>query len=176
MAAIYVAVDPAITSTSSSDETGIITVGGDRTRNYWVLSDASIRTTPDGWVNRAIAEYQEWSADCILVEANQGGDAWASMIHNVDPTVNTRKVHASISKRLRAEPVAALYEQGRVHHVGMFAKLEDQLTTWLPFDKASSPDRLDALVWGIGELQRAVKQADVVVPFGATRASPWKIN
>ena len=123
-----------------------------------------------------IAEYETWNADCVYVEANQGGDAWQAMIRNVDPSVNVRKVHASISKRSRAEPVAALYEQGRVHHVGMFAELEDQMVTWTPYDRGGSPDRIDALVWGIGQLDRAVRTVDAVVPFGDTRPAPWKIE
>jgi len=175
LATIYVAVDPATTSTDRSDETGIVTVGGDQTRNFWVLSDASIKATPDGWTRRAIAEYHDWNADCILVEGNQGGDAWRDMIHNLDPTVNVRKVNASVSKRLRAEPVAALYEQGRVHHVGMFQKLEDQMVTWTPYDRKGSPDRIDALVWGIAEMDRSSKRPSPVVPFQETRRSPWSV-
>lgn len=177
LARIVVAVDPATTSTAASDETGIIVAAATTDRQFYVLADASARDTPDGWVRRAIAEYDGWSADAVFVEANQGGDAWLSMIGNVDPTVNARKVHATLSKRLRAEPVAALYEQGRVHHVGAFDRLEDQMCTWDPLDpKAVSPDRIDALVWAIGELDRASRTPDAVVPFGATRPSPWKIT
>jgi len=174
---VVVAVDPATTNTAKSDETGIIVAAATTDRQFYVLADASARDTPDGWVRRAIAEYDGWHADALFVEANQGGDAWLSMIDNVDATVNARKVHASLSKRLRAEPVAALYEQGRVHHVGLFSTLEDQMATWDPNDRqAGSPDRIDALVWAIGELDRALRVPDAVVPFGATRPSPWKIT
>jgi phage terminase large subunit-like protein len=174
---IVVAVDPAITSTAASDETGIIVAGATPDRQFYILTDASARDTPDGWVRRVVAEYEAWSADVVYVEANQGGDAWLSMISNIDPGVNARKVHASLSKRLRAEPVAALYEQSRVHHVGAFDQLEDQCCTWDPHDRsAGSPDRIDALVWAIGELDRVLRTPDAVVPFGTTRPNPWKIT
>lgn len=149
---VVVGVDPAITADKDSDETGIVVVGRGADGRAYVLDDRSCSLSPDGWANRAIAAYHDHRADRIVAERNQGGDMVAHTLATVDPRVPVSTVWASRGKTARAEPVAALYEQGRVSHVGVFSELEEQLTTWVPADRASSPDRLDALVWALTEL------------------------
>ena len=151
MERIVVAIDPAVTSTEASDETGIVVVGRWRQRGY-LLADASGRYTPDGWAKRAMALLNQYHADRIIAEANNGGDMVEHTIRTVAPGAPVKLVHASRGKAARAEPVAALYEQGKVGHVGSYPELEDQLCSWSPLDGNRSPDRLDALVWGFTEL------------------------
>lgn len=149
---IVVAVDPAVTSTAESDETGIIVVGLGSDRRGYVLDDVSARTSPAEWAKRAVAVYREHSADRIVAEANNGGDLVSTVIGAVDPKVPVTLVHAARGKRTRAEPVAALYEQGRVSHVRPLPELEDQMCSYTGAPGEDSPDRLDALVWGLSEL------------------------
>lgn len=149
---IVVAVDPAVTSAESSDETGIIVAGIDRRGAGYVLADHSGKYSPAEWAHLVVRLYREHSADRIVAECNQGGDMVAHTIRTVDPNAPVKLVRASRGKRTRAEPVAALYEQRRVHHVGVLAQLEDQLCTWDPTSSEGSPDRLDALVWALSEL------------------------
>lgn len=152
---INVAVDPPITSNENSDECGIVASAVTENKHYYVLKDASIQgKKPEGWAQRAIATYYQFEADAIVAEVNQGGDMVQSVINSVDPNVRVIKVHATRGKTKRAEPVAGLYEQHKVHHVGTHAVLEDQMCDWDPSlgDKQASPDRMDALVWGITEL------------------------
>lgn len=157
---IVVAIDPPITSGEDADECGIIGMGrsGDRSKGHgYVLADASARgLSPEGWAGRAVALYKALSADAIVAEVNQGGDMVESVIRQVDANVPVKKVHATRGKVVRAEPVSAMYEQHRVHHVGMFAELEDQMCDFsTDFDKKKagySPDRVDALVWAATEL------------------------
>lgn len=148
---IVVAIDPAVSAGEGSNETGIVVsaVGG-RDRHGYVLEDLTLKGTPDDWARRAVNAYYRWNADRIIAEVNNGGDMVEHTIRMVDRQVSFRQVRASRGKTTRAEPISALYEQGRVHHVGEFAKLEDQLCTWVQGDK--SPDRLDALVWGLTDL------------------------
>jgi phage terminase large subunit-like protein len=147
-----VAIDPAVTSGEASDETGIVVAGVGVDGRGYVLADRSCRLSPDGWARRAVAAYHEFSADRIVAEANNGGEMVALTLRTVDPVLPVKIVHASKAKRARAEPVAALYEQGRVSHVpGDFDALIDQCTTWTP-ESGQSPDRLDALVWALTEL------------------------
>lgn len=145
-----VAVDPAVSSAEESNETGIIgaALGGDG--KGYVLADRSCRLGPgpNGWPGRAIALYRDIEADAIVAEANQGGEMVRQVLKAVDPNVPVRLVHASRGKRTRAEPVAALYEKLMVIHVDVFTELEDQLVSWEP-GVTDSPDRLDALVWGL---------------------------
>lgn len=152
---VVVAIDPAATSGEESDETGII-VAGKAARDGYVLADQSGRYAPLDWATRAIALYREFSADRIVAEVNNGGDMVEATIRMVDPDVPFTAVRATRGKVSRAEPVAALYEQGRIHHVGMFAVLEDQMCTFTQdFDRVSagySPDRVDALVWALTDL------------------------
>lgn len=162
LARVVVAIDPAVTSGDESDETGIIAAGitddswcphcgPTNSPHIFVLDDVSGRMSPDSWCRRAIGLADRLGADRIVAEVNNGGDLVETVLRSVDPSASYRAVHASRGKRVRAEPVAALYEQNRVHHVGSLATLEDQMTTWTPDDK-KSPDRLDALVWALTAL------------------------
>lgn len=157
---VIVAVDPAASSNEGSDENGIVVVGLARdedgyARGY-VLEDASLRGTPEEWARTAVRMYRKWSADKIIAEKNNGGDMVASVIKAVDRSLPVKLVHASRGKVVRAEPMSALYEQGRVHHVGRHDLLEDQMCTFsvdnLRNDSTGSPDRVDALVWGLSEI------------------------
>jgi len=151
---IVVAIDPAVTANAASDETGISVVGISPDNNYYVLADRSIKASPDTWARRAVETFHEYKADRIIGETNNGGDMIELLLRQVDPMVPYKKVTATRGKLVRAEPVAALYEQGRVHHVGNLPKLEDQLCSWTP-DSPDSPDRMDALVWAITELMES---------------------
>jgi predicted phage terminase large subunit-like protein len=149
---IVVAVDPAVSQNPRSDESGIVVVGVDDDGHGYVLDDVSGRMSPAEWGRAAVDAYHRHHADCIVAEKNQGGDLVLANLRAADPNAAVRTVHAARGKLTRAEPVAALYEQGRVHHVGGLPELEDQLCTWSPQLSAESPDRLDALVWAITEL------------------------
>jgi phage terminase large subunit-like protein len=116
------------------------------------LADISGRLSPDQWARRAVGAYHRHGADRLVGEANNGGDLILAIVKTVDPSVACKLVHASRGKRVRAEPVAALYEQGRVHHVGEFHELEDQMINWEPAGDRASPDRIDAAVWALSEL------------------------
>jgi phage terminase large subunit-like protein len=151
MIRIVVAIDPAVTSGNESDETGIVVAGVTAEGQFYVLDDRSCRLSPDGWGRVAIEAYHEWKADRIIAETNNGGDMVGLLMQTIDPTITVTKVNATRGKRVRAEPISALYEQNRVHHVGTFPQLEDQMVTWTP-DVSKSPDRMDALVWAITEL------------------------
>ena len=149
---VVVAVDPAVTSGEDSDETGIITAGKDASGHLHVLADRSCRMTPDGWATRAVTALDEFKADRIVAEVNNGGDLVEATIRTIRRSVPYRKIHASRGKRVRAEPIAALYEQARVTHHGDLTALEDQMMTFLPEGSDGSPDRVDALVWALTEL------------------------
>ena len=150
MQRVVVGVDPS--ATAGGDEAGIIVAGlGDDGHGY-VLADASLQASPDGWARAAVAAYRANNADRIVAEVNNGGEMVQLTIRTVDPAVSYKAVHASRGKRTRAEPVAALYEQGRVHHIGAFAKLEDEMCTWSALENDPSPNRMDALVWALSEL------------------------
>jgi phage terminase large subunit-like protein len=146
---VVVAIDPAVTAGEDSDETAIVVVGIDNDDYGYVLEDISGIYTPNTWAQKAVYMYEKWEADRIIAEVNNGGDLVEANIRNVNKNVSYDSVRATKGKYTRAEPIAALYERGqdKVSHVGQFNELEDQLTTWIPGDK--SPDRLDALVWGL---------------------------
>jgi|TARA_R100000655_G_scaffold1922_4_gene7271 phage terminase large subunit-like protein len=171
---IVVGIDPAVSSGESSAETGIVAVGADANGNAYVLDDKSIKGSPVEWANAAIALYHRSSADRIVVEANQGGDMVRHTLQTVESNIPIKTVHASRGKRTRAEPVAALYEQNKVKHVGSFPQLEDQMCSWTT--DSQSPDRLDALVWAVTELLVGAKLPPAVIPFGSTQVSPWEIK
>jgi len=150
-----VGVDPAVSVSDQSDETGIVVVSSDVMQlNAFVLKDGSVKESPARWAARAVELFYTYRADCIVAEVNNGGDLVEQAIRTVDPNVPVRKVWASRGKHKRAEPVAALYEQGRVHHVGVFPTMEEQMcaTTTEGFQGEGSPDRMDAAVWAITEL------------------------
>lgn len=150
---VVVAVDPSASEEDDegADEAGIVVVGQSSDGHAYVLADRSCRASPDGWGRRAVAAYHEFGADRIVAEQNNGGAMVTHVLRTVDPTVPVKLVVASRGKRVRAEPVAALFEQGKVHMVGAFGPLEDQLCTWTP-DAGKHDDRMDALVWGVSEL------------------------
>ena len=152
---IIVAVDPAVTSGDDADETGIVVVGKDTNNEYYVLEDKSGKYSPDQWGNVAIDLFHQWDADRIVAEVNNGGDLVERLIRTIDPNVRYKSVHASRGKMVRAEPVAALYEQGKVHHRGVFPELETQMCTYTGERPKPSPDRLDAMVWGLSELSKS---------------------
>ena len=151
---IIIAIDPAVTANDNSDETGIVVCGKDSNNEYYVLEDLSGKYSADKWGKIAIRAYYEWEADRIVAEVNNGGDLVERLLRNIDNNVPYRSVRASRGKMVRAEPVAALYEQRRVHHVGVFEELETQMCTYIG-QTNPSPDRLDALVWGLSELSKS---------------------
>lgn len=150
MTRVVVAIDPSATSTESADEAGIVVAGVNWAGHGYVLADGSLRASPMAWAGAAVALYHAWRADRIVAESNNGGEMVAAVIHAVDPSVPVTLVTASRGKQTRAEPVSAMYEQGRVHHAGTFPELEDQMCTWTPGEK--SPDRMDAMVWALTDL------------------------
>lgn len=170
---VVVAIDPAATSGEGSDETGIVVAGVGVDGRGYVLADRSCRLSPDGWARRAIQAYDDHAADLVLAEVNNGGEMVEHTIKTVRVQAPYKTIHASRGKAIRAQPVAALYEQGRVSHVEVFPELEEQLTTWTP-ESGSSPDRLDALVWALTELlvgaPPPAASASLAVPTGGYHA------
>lgn len=147
MERIEIGVDPAVTSGESSDETGIIVAGKGRDKRGYILEDLTCRASPDAWAKRVVEAYHRHRANRVIAEVNNGGDLVTSLIKTVDPRVVVLPVRASHGKRARAEPVAALYEQGKVSHVGSFNALEDQMASYTPDGYDGSPDHVDAMVW-----------------------------
>lgn len=144
---VVVAIDPSATSTG--DEAGIITAGQSGTIAC-VIADDTIQGSPSAWAKAAVTAYHKHKADSIVAESNNGGEMVALTVSTVDPDIKVKLVHASRGKHTRAEPVSALYEHGRVHHIGNFPSLEDEMCLWMPGD--NSPNRMDALVWALTEL------------------------
>ncbi len=153
---IVVAIDPAVGDKEENDETGII-VAGSNGDIGWVLEDGSMRGKPNQWARKARDLFNKFEADRIVAETNQGGDMVKQTIMTVDGNLPYKGVRASKGKRTRAEPVSALYEQGRIHHVGTLGTLEDQMVQWQP-GHSDSPDRLDALVYALSELMLGARQ------------------
>jgi phage terminase large subunit-like protein len=183
---IAVGIDPAVTSGEDSDDTGIIVVGRgpcqpetcklDRsicTGHGYVLADLTCHVAPREWARRAVHAYYEWGATRIVAEVNNGGDMVGETIHAVDPGVAYRQVRASRGKQMRAEPASALFDQGRCHMLGVFAELEDQMTTWT-LDAKWSPDRLDALVWALVELGLIGSQGQAFLTYYKDRVAVAK--
>lgn len=164
---IVVAIDPAVTSNADSDMTGIVVAGiafhvGAEPAHCYVLADVSLSASPDRWARAAVTAYYQHRADRIVAEVNNGGDLVETVIRTIDRSVPYRKIHASRGKAIRAEPIAALYEQGRVHHVGSFPELEDQMCDFDPTIDQPSPDRMDALVWCLSELTQGVSGQGII--------------
>lgn len=157
---VIVAVDPATSSNEGSDENGVVVVGmardSDGYARGYILEDGSLRGSPEEWARKAVHLYRKYSADRIVAEKNQGGEMVEAVIRSVDRTVPVTLVHASRGKHIRAEPISALYEQGRIHHCGRFDQLEDQMCMFsldnIRDGNMGSPDRVDALVWGLSFL------------------------
>jgi predicted phage terminase large subunit-like protein len=174
---VVVAIDPAASSGEGADETGIVVAGVAGNGHAYVLADMSGRFAPHDWAARAVAAYRQHQADRIIAEKNNGGEMVEATIRTVDANVSFRAVHASRGKVTRAEPISALYEQGKVHHVGSFPELEDQCCDFVSdFDKARSgysPDRVDALVWALTELMPSYVEEPVEF-FGEVVLSPYE--
>ena len=151
MGRIVVSVDPAVTNNANSDETGIVVCGSTNDGQGYVLGDYSFRGSPLQWATKAVELFDEFKADAILVEVNQGGDMVSAVLKQVRTGLPIREVRAHVGKKLRAEPVAAMYEQGRIHHVGEFVFLEEQMCNWTT-DDPNSPDRIDAMVQACSDL------------------------
>jgi len=163
---VVVAIDPSGSSSETASEQGIVVAGrgvceckGAPDTHGFVLDDLSGHYTPEGWARRAIHGLSKHEGDRIIGEANFGGQMVEATLRAIDKDVPYTAVTASRGKAVRAEPIAAFYEQGKVHHVGTFEKLEEQLTTWVPGD--TSPDRLDAVVWALTELLSSKKSIAV---------------
>lgn len=154
---VIVGVDP--TASSSGDEAGIITAGLYKDHCY-TLSDDSCHGSPQTWATAAVTAYHKHKADLIVAEKNNGGEMVEAVIKQVDPKVKVKLVWASRGKATRAEPISAMSEQGRDHHVGSFPELEDELCLWIPGD--DSPNRLDAKVWAYTELMDFPGELEVV--------------
>lgn len=172
---VVVAVDPGASTAEEANHTGIVACGLDGVKHGHVIADASCREKPAKWGERVVRLHDQLRADCVVAESNQGGDMVAAVIQSAAADLCRRKerptkeiairlVRASRGKYTRAEPISALYEQGRCHHVGMFGEMEDELCTWVPGE--DSPDRLDAMVWGFTELM--LEERDFAPP-GAVR-------
>lgn len=149
-----VAVDPAVTNTEDSDDHGIMVCGVDDDQVGYVMDDQSMQGSPMDWARKAIALAKQYSADGVVVEVNQGGDMVAHTLRTIAPLLNIIEVRATKGKHVRAEPISALYEQGRIRHVGSFPHLEAQMTqmTTNGYQGDGSPDRVDAMVWAFTEL------------------------
>lgn len=149
---VVIGVDPAGSASEDADETGIVVAGRGVDAHGYTLADLSCRLSPEGWGRRVVNAFWHWKADRVVAEGNFGGDMVASVIRTIDARVPVHLVHASRGKAIRAEPVAAMDEQGRDHHVGAFAELEDQMCNFAPGRFDGSPDRMDAKVWAYTEL------------------------
>ena len=157
MERVVVGVDPAVTSSETSDRTGIVVCGMkhdhvEQRAHYYVLDDLTCSAQPRRWAELVVEAYEKWDADVVIAEVNQGGDLVETTLQQAAPNLPVKKVRATRGKILRAEPISVMYVQGRVHHVGEFKELEDEMTSYTGGSSESSPDRLDALVWALTEL------------------------
>jgi phage terminase large subunit-like protein len=178
-ARIVVGVDPQAKNKRGRQfpsETGIVVAGLGHDGDAYVLADLSVNGKPDLWSRRVIAAFEEYRADRVVAEQNQGGDMVEDVLRTRAPDLPIKLVSATRGKDIRAEPIAALYEQGRVHHVGFHGELEDQITNWTGASGEPSPDRLDALVWTLTELLlgRTVQEIEFD-PAATIAANPWII-
>ena len=161
---VVVAIDPPAESTAKGSGAGIMVGGIDTMGHGYLLADCSApNVTPAQWGQLAIDAYRRWAADRIVGEVNNGGEMIEHVLRSIDPTVSYEAVHASRGKAVRAEPIAARYEKGFIHHVGEFAELEDELCIWTPADQ--SPHRLDAAVWLFTELMLATYDEPSIVVY-----------
>jgi phage terminase large subunit-like protein len=152
MRRVVVGLDPAAGAQTNGAETGIVVASLGHDGRGYVLADLSGIMSPDQAARRTVDAWRLWQADRVIGEVNNGGDWIEAVLRAHAPGLPYRAIRASRGKQARAEPVAALYEQGRVRHADIFAKLEDQLCGWAPGAGLPSPDRLDALVWSLTEL------------------------
>jgi phage terminase large subunit-like protein len=176
---IVVGVDPAVSSEEEAAETGIVVAGVGPApdgkpgpEHFYVFDDATIKDSPDAWTSQVVASYAEHKADRIIAEVNNGGDLVEALLRTKKLEFAYRAVHATRGKIRRAEPIAALYEQHRVHHVGAFPTLEDQMCDYVPGKKGPSPDRMDALVWALWALSNPEDTESVVTYEERSSISP----
>jgi predicted phage terminase large subunit-like protein len=163
---IVIAVDPAVSYSAASDETGIVVVGKNSKGEAFVLEDASGQFHPHTWGKRVVEMFHSHNADRVVAEVNQGGDLVEEVLRSFDATVPYTAVRATRGKVTRAEPISALYEQGLVFHARVFPKLEEQMCSFVPDHLSKSPDRVDALVWGMSELFKSEPYSAVVRLWG----------
>lgn len=164
MSRVVIGVDPAASSGENSDMTGIVAVGRGTDGDGYVFGDRSLRGSPDQWGSAVVQALKDFNGDRIVAERNSGGEMVTHVIRTVDPMAPVKTVWASRGKATRAEPVAALYEQGRMHHVGLIPTLEDEMCTWLPGDPHfPSPNRVDALVWACTEVVMSGGPSEIIV-------------
>ncbi len=176
MGRILVSIDPAISAEAGSDEHGIIVAGLGMEGRGYVLDDCSRRGTPKEWATSAIAAYDEWDADAIVIERNQGGDMCRHTLETVRPGIRIIEVVATRGKHVRAEPISSLYSQGRISHVGTFPELEAQMVrmTSAGYEGDGSPDRVDALVWNFTELfPKMVKRPRPKIDYRNQEIGSW---
>jgi phage terminase large subunit-like protein len=167
---VVIGVDPAVTAHKRSNETGIVVAAVDGDGQGYVLDDLTCRLPPDGWARRVANTCAKWNADRIVAEQSHGFALVESVMRTVDSSLPITFVNAHLGKSARAEPISALYEQGKIHHVGALPELEDQLCGWVP-GQAGSPDRLDAVVWAFTELQPG--RTMVAAPVFSRKPSPY---
>lgn len=160
---VVVAVDPAASNTDDSDETGVIAAGLGVDGHGYVLHDGTLRGSPTEWGRRAVGVFDYCDGDLIVGEVNNGGDMVEHVVRTVRASVPFRQIRATRGKIVRAEPVSALYEQGRVHHVGSFPELEDQLSSFVPTSLPEYDDRADALVYALTELMIGEVAEDYII-------------
>lgn len=176
MERIVVSIDPAVSAETGSDEHGVIVAGIGSDKRGYVLDDVSLKGTPRQWADRALAAYDKWEADAIIVERNQGGDMVRHTLQSVRPGIRIIEVVATRGKHVRAEPIAALYSLGRISHVGTFPVLEDQMCqmTASGYEGHGSPDHCDALVWALTQLFPSIikKAAKKSGPEEVRRSEP----
>lgn len=176
LARVVVAIDPSVKSNEDSAECGVVVAGVGVNGHGYVLSDLSDRCPPPQWCRTAISAYDRHKADCIVAEDNNGGDMIASLLAMIRGNVRYTSVHASRGKITRAEPIAALYEQGLIHHVGPhdhFMLLEEQCLNYVPGQSDDSPDRMDALVWAFTELFMGTQESNLLVYEHPYTISKW---
>jgi phage terminase large subunit-like protein len=167
---IVVAVDPAGTRNRNSDETGII-VCGSVDDHTWVIADRSGKYSPNGWAKATESMYDFYEADAVVAETNFGADMVISNLRTSGVTARIIEQRSARGKELRAEPIVGLYEQGKVHHAEVFEDLEAQMTEWVPTESRDSPDRVDALVFAVSELQKKRDKATVGNPLRLVKSA-----
>lgn len=153
MKKIVVAIDPAASNNKDSDETGIVVAGISENNMYYILDDVSGIYSPHEWATAAVEAYRRWDASSIVIETNQGGAMAIHTLRTIDQSLPIKGIHAKKGKYVRAEPIAALYEQGKALHHGIYEDLEEQMTSYSPQFAKGSPDRLDAMVYAVQELK-----------------------
>jgi phage terminase large subunit-like protein len=176
---IVVGVDPAVTSNEESCETGIVIAamgpspeGKDEIPHFYVIDDLSLQGSPDEWAQKVVIAYADHKADRIIAEVNNGGDLVEAILRTKRLEFAYQAVHATRGKIRRAEPISALYEQHRVHHVGAFPQLEDQMCDYVPGKTKQSPDRMDGLVWALWALSEPEEISDIVTHEEQVQIAP----